>query len=122
MKGMRMTHFDQINAWAKERGLLNIEWDKTAQASFIAEELSEFLRSKDSNGEIDALCDIIVFAANAMKLLGYDPNIAMDETLKEINSRTGAFKPETGKWEKFKTPEAMALWYAADYNKAKNQP
>ena len=115
-----MTHFDQINAWAKERGLLNIDWDKSAQASFIAEELSEFLRSKDSNGEIDALCDIIVFASNAMKLLGYDPNIAMDETLKEINSRTGAFNPETGKWEKFKTPEAMALWYAADYNKAKD--
>lgn len=114
-----MTYFDQINAWAKERGLLNIEWDKSAYASFLAEELSEFLRSKDNNGEIDALCDMIVFAVNAMKIKGYDPNVAMDETLKEINSRTGAFNPETGKWEKFKTPEAMALWYAADYSKAK---
>jgi len=45
--------------------------------------------------------------------------VAMDETLKEINSRTGAFNAETGKWEKFKTPEAIALWYAADYEKAK---
>ena len=115
-----MTYFEKINEWAKERGLLNIEWDKAAQASFIAEELSEFLRSKDGNGEIDALCDIIVFAVNAIKLRGYNPNIAMDETLKEINSRTGAFNPETGKWEKFKTPEAMALWYAAAYEKAKD--
>jgi hypothetical protein len=114
-----MTHFDRINAWANERGLLNLEWDKTAHASFIAEELSEFLRSKDGNGEIDALCDVIVFAVNAMRIRGYDPNVAMEETLKEINSRTGAFNPATGKWEKFKTPEAMALWYAADYEKAK---
>lgn len=114
-----MTQFDQINAWAKERGLLDIEWDKTAHGSFLAEELSEFLRSKDGNGEIDALCDIIVFAVNAMRIRGYDPNVAMNETLKEINSRTGSFNPETGKWEKFKTPEAMALWYAADYDKAK---
>lgn len=114
-----MSILDQINAWANERGLLNIEWDKTAHASFIAEELSEFLRAKNGNEEMDALCDIIVFAANAMRIRGYDPNVAMEETLKEINSRTGAFNPATGKWEKFKTPEAMALWYAADYDKAK---
>jgi hypothetical protein len=54
-----------------------------------------------------------------MRIKGYDPAVAMDETLKEINSRTGKFNPETGKWEKFKTPEAMAKWYSADYNQAK---
>jgi hypothetical protein len=113
------TEYDKINAWAEERGLLNIEWDKSAQASFIAEELSEFLRAKDGNGEIDALCDVIVFAVNAIRLRGYNPNVAMEETLKEINSRTGAFNAETGKWEKFKTPEAMALWYSANYEQAK---
>ena len=47
-----MTIFDKINNWASERGLLTINWDKAAQASFLAEELSEFLRSKDDNGEI----------------------------------------------------------------------
>lgn len=114
-----MSYFDKINDWANERGLLNLEWDKSAHGSFIAEELSEFLRAKDGNGEIDALCDIIVFAANAMRIRGYNPNIAMDETLREISSRTGAVNLETGKWEKFKTPEAMALWYSANYDKAK---
>ena len=116
---MSKSLLSKINEWAAERGLLNIEWDKSAHASFIAEELSEFLRAKNSNEEIDALCDIIVFAVNAIRIKGYDPNIAMDETLKEINSRTGAFNPETGKWEKFKTEEAKALWYSADYNNAK---
>lgn len=114
-----MTHFKKINDWADERGLLNIEWDKSAHASFLAEELSEFLRAKEDNAEIDALCDIIVFATNAIRIRGYDPNVAMDETLKEINSRTGAFNPDTGKWEKFKTEEAKALWYSADYEQAK---
>lgn len=113
------TILEQINDWANERGLLNIDWDKSAHGSFIAEELSEFLRAKSENEEIDALCDIIVFATNAMRIRGYNPNIAMDETLKEISSRTGAFNPATGKWEKFKTPEAMALWYSANYDKAK---
>ncbi len=116
---MTKSYFDKINDWADERGLTNNPWDKSAQASFIAEELSEFLRAKDDNQEIDALCDMIVFAANAIKNKGYDPNIAMDETLKEISSRTGAFNEATGKWEKFKTQEAMELWYAADYSKAK---
>ena len=116
-----MSYFKLINEWAKERGLLDIEWDKTAHASFLAEELSEFLRAKEANDEIDALCDIIVFATNAMRIRGYLPDTAMEETLKEISSRTGAFNPDTGKWEKFKTPEAMALWYKADYNKAKLQ-
>lgn len=114
-----MTYFEKINDWARQRGLLDVAWDKSAHASFLAEELSEFLRSKDGNGEIDALCDMIVFATNAIRIKGYDPNVAMEETLKEINSRTGAFNPETGKWEKFKTPEAMALWYTANYEKAK---
>lgn len=114
-----MSYFNKINDWADVRGLLNTDWDKSTHASFLAEELSEFLRSKDASGEIDALCDIIVFATNAIRIRGYDPNVAMDETLKEINSRTGALNPNTGKWEKFKTPEAMALWYSADYDKAK---
>jgi hypothetical protein len=116
---MSKTILQAINDWADERNLLNIKWDKSAHASFIAEELSEFLRAKDGSGEIDALCDIIVFASNAMRIRGYDPDIAMDETLKEIRSRTGAFNQQTGKWEKFKTPEAMALWYSANYDKAK---
>lgn len=116
---MKKSYFDQINDWANERKLLDIEFDKSAQASFIAEELSEFLRAKEPNDQVDAFCDMIVFAANGIRNLGYDPNISMDETLKEINSRTGAFNPKTGKWEKFKTEEAMALWYSADYNKAK---
>jgi len=51
--------------------------------------------------------------------MGYDFKKCMDETLKEIESRTGAFNKESGKWEKFKTKEAKTLWYSADYSKCK---
>ncbi len=119
IKEMKMTIFDMINQWADDRKLLSIEWDKNTQGSFIAEELSEFLRAKTDNEEIDALCDIIVFCTNAIRLKGYDPNIAMAETLREIESRTGTFNNQTGKWEKDKTPEAMAFWYTAQYLKAR---
>lgn len=64
------------------------------------------------------LC-LIQYSKYQIQYLGYDFLIAMDETLKEIHSRTGTMNEATGKWEKFKTPEAMALWYKADYAKAR---
>ena len=66
-----------------------------------------------------ALNNIVKYSKYQIQYLGYDFLIAMDETLKEIHSRKGAWNDELQKWEKFKTPEAMALWYKADYNKAK---
>lgn len=66
-----------------------------------------------------ALKVIAGYSKRQIEYLGYDFLIAMDETLKEIHSRTGAWNDETQKWEKFKTEEAMALWYKADYSKAK---
>ena len=51
--------------------------------------------------------------------MGYDYFKCMDETLKEIESRKGAFNNDTGKWEKFKDEESMKLWYKADYTKCK---
>lgn len=40
---------------------------------------------------------------------------AMLETYKEIDSRTGEWNEEKQKWLKYKTPEAMAKWYKANY-------
>ena len=68
---------------------------------------------------VELLIRIVVCAKAQLEQLGYNFLIAMDETLKEIHSRTGAMNEVTGKWEKFKTEEAKALWYKADYSKAK---
>jgi len=110
-----ITQFDEINGWADQRGLLAIDWDKCKQASFIADELAEFLKANTDNDEIGELCDIIVFAVNAIRLKGYCPNAAMNETIKKINSRTGAFNSESGKWEKDKS----VVPYCPDFNLAK---
>lgn len=71
------------------------------------------------NDLIDALCDIEVFSMDANIKLGYDPELALLETAKEVNSREGEFV--NGKFQKFKTQEAMAKWYKADYTRAKAQ-
>jgi len=176
--------FSKISDWANERNILRIEFNKCAQASFIAEELAELAMSKSDNERIDAYCDLIVYCSNAIcaheqddidvyfhvsrnyqevvdafpddpfdsiilkalsillrqddsvfesllfiiimsmlaiRTLEYDVDLAMEETLKEINSRVGAFNPVSGKWEKDKSPQAQANWYKADYDVARLQ-
>lgn len=112
----------KINNWAEKRGLINIQFEKDKQAAFITEELTELLSANTPEEYVDAFCDMIVFSTNAIRVLGYNPDIAMEETVKEIDSRKGAFNPESGKWEKFKDDEHKKLWYKADYEKAKITP
>jgi len=107
--------FNELKEWREERGLQNKVGNIEAN---IAEELTELLRATTVEDKIDALCDMIVFSVNAIEAMGYDAEIAMRETIKEISSRKGDFNPELNKWQKFKTPEAMALWYSANYNNA----
>jgi len=107
-----MTILDRIVEFNKQRHLLNApDWQK--EFSFIAEEMSEGLRANNVEGKLDALADIIVFATGAIKKAGYDPNIIMEEVLQHIESDTGYFDKEQGKW--IKTERS----YTPDFNKAK---
>lgn len=85
--------------------------------SIILNALSVLLRQDDS--VFESLLLIIITSMLAIKTLQYDVDLAMKETLKEINSRAGAFNYVSGKWEKDKSPEAQANWYKADYNSAR---
>ena len=67
------------------------------------------------NCQVDAYCDVIVFAVGALMKLGVNPELALLETAKEINSREG--KMINGKFEKDLSDEAKAKWYKADYSK-----
>jgi hypothetical protein len=67
--------------------------------------------------EVDAYADIIVFAIGAIMKLGYDPELALQQTAKEINSREG--KMVNGKFEKYLDEESKSKWYKANYSKAK---
>ena len=64
--------------------------------------------------QCDAYADIIVFAIGAIMKLGYDPEKALIEVGKEINSRVGTMVD--GKFEKDLSEGAKANWYKADYD------
>lgn len=67
--------------------------------------------------QIDAFCDIQVFADGEIGKLGYNNEKCMSEVAREINSRTGEIID--GKFTKYKTPEAIAKWYKASFDNCK---
>ena len=50
---------------------------------------------------------------------GFNFQIAMDETIKEISSRTGTYDEKAKKWVKDESDEAKAKWYQANYELAR---
>jgi len=137
-----MSIFQRIVKWNEERMLIKTpkEANLWNEVSFIAEELLEMtsdLKSGEANIEakkivtekfsqkenptdeqiIDAAWDIIVFATWLIRKKWYNPDIVMNEVLKEIESR----KWEIINWKfiKDKTEEAKKAWYKADFSKAK---
>ena len=50
---------------------------------------------------------------------GFNFEIAMLETIKEISSRTGAYDENAKKWVKDTSDEAKAKWYKANYELAR---
>jgi len=136
-----MTINERIVKWNDERQLIKTpeEIDMMKEISFFIEECIEMvtdLKSEEArewaeriakeimakstgfNKEkiLDGACDANVFGGGLIRKLGYNPDIAMDETLKEIESRVGSI--QDGKFVKDKSPEAQANWYKADYSKA----
>jgi predicted HAD superfamily Cof-like phosphohydrolase len=86
----------------------------------LEEELQEFFMgtaTQDKTKMADALCDLVVVAVGALYQLGYDPETALKETVKEVLSRQGSINPETGKWEKDRNQNPDTL-YKADYTTA----
>jgi hypothetical protein len=69
--------------------------------------------------KVEAMADIVAICKHELEDGGYNPEKVLNETFKEIDSRTGEWNDEAKKWLKYKTPEAMALWYKADYSDCK---
>jgi len=113
--------------WRQERGLTTPQDTTTTNGkpviiNMLQEELDELASALVIHNEaetVDALADLIVLSTNHMAQLGYDLDLVMKETLKEISSRTGSVNPATGKWEKDKSPSAQADWHKADYSTCK---
>ena len=86
---------------------------------FVA--IADFIRA-DNNGAPFNYYDfalILKYCASVCELYGFDFQIAMDETIKEISSRTGSYDEVSKKWVKDESDEAKAKWYQADYELAR---
>ena len=70
-------------------------------------------------GETSAFNIILINCAYLCEHYGFNFQIAMDETIKEISSRTGAYDENAKKWVKDESDEARAKWHKADYEKAR---
>ena len=115
-----MNIIQKLVEWGAERGIIQQKPDTSGFISNIVEELAELKAATQANdwqGQVDAIDDIIVFCMTELPKYGANPERSLEETYKEINSRTGAWSDEHQKWMKFKTPEAKALWYTAVYTR-----
>ena len=63
--------------------------------------------------------DILDFCASSCEYYGFNFEIAMLETIKEISSRTGTYDKAKKKWVKDTSDEAKAKWYSANYELAR---
>lgn len=127
--------FSRIVEWNNERGLIVRGFDHAREVSYIIEELLESTGKFSSQSGrdlakrlaaklvklgtakpeqmVDALGDIIVFAAGAIAKLGYDPSKVMEEVYREINSRKGRLVDG-----KFVTDTSVPT-YTADFSTCK---
>lgn len=107
-----------IVAFNEERNLKNFD-PANEQRMLLSEfeELVTALLKDDLYETVDALCDIIVVAAGGLHKLGYDPEAAVKETVKEIRSRKGEVDPTTGKWEKDRLQDQDTMYKAAYTNR-----
>jgi len=102
-KAIKLGNVKGISQFIDENNLDNVsKWDE------------EITPTKEQI--VDACCDGKVFFTGTIRKAGYNPDIAMNEVQKEIDSRVGSVID--GKFQKDMSEEAQANWYKADFNKA----
>ena len=114
-----------INAWADipcELKRTEIELKKSSlNADYILKQMVEKCArlSYFEWGEASAFNIILINCAYLCEHYGFNFQIAMDETIKEISSRTGSYHEVSKRWVKDESDEAKAKWYQADYELAR---
>jgi NTP pyrophosphatase (non-canonical NTP hydrolase) len=92
------------------------------------EELEQAYRKNDKIEFLDALADIVVISVGEIRKMNYDPELVLNEVVKEISSRrqdpeqskrwANGGKEDGEKWLKDKSQDTKTL-YKADFSKAK---
>lgn len=101
----------------------NANYSINAELNFLIERVTHFNKAiifgdypKDTAIYFNSILDK---CADICEHYGFNFEIAMLETIKEISSRTGSYDEKAKKWVKDESDEARAKWYQADYEKAR---
>ena len=101
----------------------NANYSINAELNFLIERVTHFNKAiifgdypKDTAIYFNSILDK---CADICEQYGFNFEIAMLETIKEISSRTGAYDENAKKWVKDESDEARAKWHKADYEKAR---
>jgi hypothetical protein len=114
-KDESMNIFKEIEKFNLERNLAQY-LSKENELSMLNEEVGEYKEADDFFHEVKEVTDIIVVAVGTLVKMGANPQIAMEETIKQIQSRKGEIAP-SGKWVKDKNQDPATL-YQPDYARA----
>ena len=100
---------------------LIIETEREFSVADIFVAIADFIRVdvKGSPFNYYDFALILKYCASVCEQYGFNFQKAMDETIKENSSRTGAYDEKAKKWIKDTSDEAKAKWYKADYEKAR---
>ena len=101
----------------------NANYSINAELNFLIERVTHFNKAiifgdypKDTAIYFNSILDK---CADICENYGFNFQTAMDETIKEISSRTGAYDKNAKKWVKDESNEAKAKWYQANYELAR---
>lgn len=100
---------------------LIIETKREFSVASIFVAIADFIRA-DNNGAPFNYYDfalILNYCASVCEQYGFNFEVAMLETIKEISSRTGAYDENAKKWVKDTSDEAKSRWYQANYELAR---
>ncbi len=100
---------------------LIIETEREFSVVDIFAAIADFIRAdvKGSPFNYYDFALILKYCASVCENYGFNFQIAMDETIKEISSRTGYYDENAKKWVKDTSDEAKAKWYSANYELAR---
>ena len=101
----------------------NANYSINAELNFLIERITHFNKAiifgdypKDTAIYFNSILDK---CADICQQQGFNFEIAMLETIKEISSRTGSYDEPSKKWIKDTSDKARSKWYQADYEKAR---
>ena len=86
--------------------------------SLLISDCADFECYEDYNSYVH-FYNILMVCAKLCEQYGFNFQLAMEETVKEISSYTGSYDENTKKWERNDDWEAQTKWYRADYGLAR---